>query len=449
MSVLYSQTAEFQPARSTDVKIARYALAALLIMVLFGLAPLSAGTKDAAISGEGGGVRQLIYLAIFGGFIIASGGLRNLRELNAIPISVLLVIAWCWLSVLWAIDPMISVRRVLLTTIVMWIVFKAVRAAGYQDTLQILRSILLLTLVLNFISIAVMPNAVHQFAEAGGDQNLVGSWRGLLQQKNFAGAVCAITICLYLFDAGHIRRVVRLLVILGSAYFLYRTQSKTSMGLLALSIGGGAAFHLYNPRYRLLALPIFVMTALTIVVLSELFSEWVASFFAADDALTGRIQIWPVLMNYIHDNFWLGAGFGSFWNIGASSPIFQYVSSKSWISSIVSGHNGYLDLMTQVGFPGLFLAFVAFVLIPFGNLFAATSQNRGAGGLLFSLLLFVLLHNFTESSIMDRDMIVHVFLVTIVALIGTYKSGSAATDDEMVEIDLPDDLTLAAITGRR
>jgi len=105
--------------------------------------------------------------------------------------------------------------------------------------------------------------------------------------------------------------------------------------------------------------------------------------------------------------------------------------------------------MTQVGFPGLFLAFVAFVLIPFGNLFAATSQNRGAGGLLFSLLLFVLLHNFTESSIMDRDMIVHVFLVTIVALVGTYKSGSATTDDEMVEIDLPDDLTLAAITGRR
>jgi hypothetical protein len=64
---------------------------------------------------------------------------------------------------------------------------------------------------------------------------------------------------------------------------------------------------------------------------------------------TGRVLIWRALMNFIGDHFWLGTGYGSFWNVGDDGPIYRYASG--WVTRISEGHNGYLDLACQLGVP--------------------------------------------------------------------------------------------------
>ncbi len=140
--------------------------------------------------------------------------------------------------------------------------------------------------------------------------------------------------------------------------------------------------------------------------------------FQREDSLTGRVQIWPPLVAYALDNPLLGAGFGSFWNIGRESPIFAY-STTYWVTQLGNGHNGYLDLLVQIGFPGLILVVMALIVTPMLRLSLSPYASRNQGALLLALIIFCTGHNFTETSLMDRDAFVHLYLVMAGALART------------------------------
>ncbi len=149
--------------------------------------------------------------------------------------------------------------------------------------------------------------------------------------------------------------------------------------------------------------------------------------FAKPTAFTGRVQIWPHLVSYIQDHPLTGTGYGAFWNIGDSSPIYAY--SKNWVSTISSGHNGYLDLASQIGLPGLIVAVLAAFVIPLYKLLTSQSLPRWRGALLVSMIVFCAGHNMTESGLFDRDVIVWVFLLITIALteIATRKRSSSSS----------------------
>jgi O-antigen ligase len=387
----------------------------LLLMVIVGLSPLGDKSKTLVLTGDGDINRQIAYIMVFGLMLITSGTFKEAARLFVIPWSVTIVIGYCLVSLTWSISPAIAIRRLALTIIIIWTVFDGVQRVGYDRAINILRILLVLTLILNYVAILTVPTAIHQVAEVG-DMNLIGNWRGILMQKNIAGAVCAVTIILFVFDANKLPLVFRVGVIIATTFFLYKTMSKTSMSLLVLVLATGGAFKYYNPKYRLFCIPVAVFIVFALGI--GLYMSWpsIESTMANPETLTGRSQIWPVLMAYWSDHWLLGSGFGSFWNTGQDSPINSYATN--WVAKLGNGHNGYLDLLVQLGLPGLLLVVTALVFLPLGKLFASRTLNRSRGAMLIAMLCFCACHNMSETSLLDRDMIVQAFFMLAIALIG-------------------------------
>jgi O-antigen ligase len=405
-------------ALGTRFKVDHVASVTLFCFLCFVmLAPLiTVQLSPSEANGEGNALRQIVYVVIFGMACTCTGLARLPLKLTLVPVSVLVFLGWSLLSLTWAIDPGIAMRRLLLTVLIIFSIFLLMDRVGYERTVQLVRITLALTLLANYVSTFGWPTwAIHQATE--DDPSIVGAWHGILVQKNFAGSVCALTIVFFALDASRIQFLLRSAVIAMATYFLYRTESKTSEALLVFSLFVGALSKKYSPRYRsLLCLSIALLIAAATLVA---YQKWdvVSAPFDSEDALTGRVQIWPVLLDYWHDHWLLGSGFGSFWNIGTPEPITAYASG--WVTEIASGHNGYIDLLVQTGLPGLVLAIFATLLAPAWRLISIEGLDPARRSLLIALVWFAVGHNLTESSIFDRDATVHVVLMLAIALLGS------------------------------
>lgn len=159
-----------------------FVLFALFYMVIIGLEPLSEKVKTIPATGEGDISRQLCYSLIFLVALVATQPIPHFRRMLTLPFGITMALAWCWLSITWSIAPSVGMRRLVLTTIIIFSVFRAVEEIGYQRSTAIMRVVLGLTLVLNYVSIFVTPAAIHHTVEVG-DNTLVGAWRGVLPRR--------------------------------------------------------------------------------------------------------------------------------------------------------------------------------------------------------------------------------------------------------------------------
>ncbi|KQN39703.1 hypothetical protein ASG37_09235 [Sphingomonas sp. Leaf407] len=420
----------------------RVAAVAFLVMVV--LAPLMT-LNEASLTGAGSIYRQTSYLVILGMALWAVRPLEQGLDIIAIPWPILLALGWCYLSLFWAIDPDIGFRRLLLTTISIWTVFVLVKFGGDRVMMNILRGALVVALVVNYFVVFNDPVVgVHLQTDANTLTALVGNWRGIMAHKNFAGAASAILILLFLFDAKRIPAILRLVVIVAAGYFLFRTQSKTSAGMVALAILTGWMFQTLTRRLRNYLVPITMIVGATIWVMTSAYRDVLELNYLEPRAFTGRGQIWAVLARYAGDNLATGAGFGSFWNIGGNSPVYRYAVGFPTLVSV--GHNGYLDLLVTVGVPGLCLIVFAVIVWPVWRLLSSTRITAARGALLTALMLFCLGHNVTESSIFERDALVGVLMMFAVAFA---QYATPDVDQRRTKRDVGDDVLRTMRRRRR
>ena len=417
----------FAPVRDG---LAMFTFATLLVFVVCG--PFMS-YKPQPFTGEGSPLRQIGYLLTLALALVAIRPVLRPDRLLALPLSMTLVFAWCWLSLSWALDPDIALRRLMLTTIFTWTMFVLIAQINTVRAMTVLRWVMVVTLLANFVAVFAVPGVgTHQVSDAM-DRTLAGAWRGILLQKNFAGAMCAFTVMAFLFDAKKIPAVARLVVITGALVFLYFSQSKTSAGILAFAIIAATLYLRYNPAYRVLLIPVALVTVVAGFILAQVYWLELTAPLNDKSAFTGRTQIWPPLLAYSRDHLMLGSGYGSFWNIGYGvGPIFRY--TKGWVVDYATqGHNGYIDMLITIGLPGLIMTVIATLVIPLVRLLSSRTIGRGQGALLIAMLLFCAGHNLTESSLLDRDVIVEAFLVFTIATIftatqnGSRRRGSGAS----------------------
>lgn len=408
------------PGRTLHVTADQWTMAAfvaLFVLVLAG--PLLSGQGDAltdTLTGEGNALRQVSYLLVFAALLAATFRLdgvdRALR--TSLPVNFLLL--YCWISLVWAINPGVGMRRAVLTTIIVYSVFVAVGALGAEKTLGIVKAVLVAVLVLNFATVLLTPHVgIHQF-EAGGDPGLIGDWRGFFPEKNLTGAVTAVTFLILWFDPRSKANLAHLGLILGSLVFLVQTGSKTSLGIGLVSLVLGLAYRRYDWRFwpvAMVALALLALAAAWAVVASW---DLIGVYLDRQDAFTGRTQIWSTILAYLRDHWLAGAGYGSFWNVGPDSPVFAYARSGAWVTKITSSHNGYLEVAAQIGVPGLLVAVFCLFLHPLGRLLTDPG-HKARGALLLALLVFCAGQNLTEATMLDRDNFVQFCLMWTIAAI--------------------------------
>lgn len=387
--------------------VAESAYVAFLLLVFIGISPFATpdtifGTDPVSASGAGDAVRQISYLLIFGAIAAAAAARRGWQAFLAIPTLFALLLLWCVVSTGWSLEPSVTFRRAVLLCVVAASVLISIDTIGVPRCLQLLRYVLAGVIVIDWMSIFLIPQAKHMQNDI--EQSVVGDWRGLHGHKNIAGAFCANAVMIFLYFAATTRRRSDVLLCLASLGFLIGTNSKSSIGLLPIALIAGGIYT-FSTTSRINRQIIFVTSTLFLSIVSAIVFAWwdtITLTLRDPELFTGRGAIWQAELAFIWNHPLLGSGFGSFAYTGKNSPIYQYIDA-AWAGAVASGHQGYLELLVTIGVPGFCLAIACFVAEPIAWLVAADRLGIHLRALLVSLFAFFFMHNLMESNFLKTD----------------------------------------------
>ncbi|HEX3429682.1 MAG TPA: O-antigen ligase family protein [Rhizomicrobium sp.] len=390
----------------TGWSLADTAFMLFLVLVFIGLSPFATRDPLALAAGDRTGAGDLLReIAYSGAFLFvgfAALRAKGLAVLRGFPLFLALLLFWCMLSAAWAAAPDVTLRRAVLETVIVVSTMLGVASNGEERSLSLLRAVLGIVLIVNWISIPLIQNAVHMPGEI--DPGLVGDWRGLYFHKNIAGAVSAITAILFFFQALKTRPLLNGAVCVAAIGFTFMTGSKSSLGLLPVAI---ALALLYGMAWRrgidraILSLAVLLVSLCAAVAVLKYWGH-ISHLLTDPTELTGRTAIWRGEVAYFRDHLLLGGGFGSFSDTGAVSLLHNYVSDQ-WVQSISHGHNAYLQILVTLGAAGFALAMAALVVSPAHDFWRFDPANLGTKTVLFAIFLFMVLHNAVESDFLEGD----------------------------------------------
>lgn len=375
----------------------------------------------AVIEGAGGDmIRQLTYFATF--IIVAGVTFLFTRPKSIIPISTAYNVAclWCLFSAIYALQPGISIRRAIGMYIILLAVGWCIQNLGAAKTLRAVYIFLATVISVSYVAVLLSRIPLFAFAVHPADEidtSLIGAWRGVIPHKNIAGAVMIHASLFFFHHAINRRKLIDFLFFFLAALFLVFTKSKTSIGwfMIVLMAGiGYRAIMLYGLRPFFNVATAFVLVWLAIFVWAEW--ELVVRFFSDPENLSGRIGIWESVIPFIEKHPILGSGYGSFWAIGYSSPIYETAVTE-FITQIGHSHSGYIEVLLTTGLVGLTLAIIALIIVPYYRFANPLNSDVKLTAMLFSMWLFGMLQNFTESQFFSPDKQSWVFVVIAITVI--------------------------------
>lgn len=299
-------------------------------------------------------------------------------------------------SVLWALEPGVALRRAVQQSMIVFCITAAVGGARSLDRL----------LMMIYLGFAIAM-AVHMAAiPLPKSYNSLHEFRGFFSDKNGLGGLAAVAI---LFG-GAIRsllvtkgsRLLNLLYLAGWGGILVLSISKTSMALVVVIPVLYMAMNLISRATRLgvgvyfALVPVIGGAALVFLIFGMgIAPASIVGLISPDVTFTGRTTIWQFVVDSLQGHWLLGFGFHSFWSIGSLAP--NLAAQDHFIRLLNQAHNGFLDLILSVGLAGLGLLLCAFVQ-------AAASMSRIRARwpvvhcICWMLLIFSLIHNMSESS---------------------------------------------------
>ncbi len=402
--------------------VAEVAFVAFLLLVFVGLSPfairdpatLAAGAT--AANGAGDLLRQACFATVFALIVATALQQNGLRAFMAVSPLLALLLLWCLASASWSPEAGVTLRRAALATVVVLSTMLSVATVGTDRALRLLRYVLGAVLIVNWLSIPFIPQAVHLPGEI--DPGLVGNWRGLYFHKNIAGAVSAITALVFFFSALRTRRILDIALFTAAVGFTVMTHSKSSIALLPVAILCGVV---YRAAWRrgidrmIVAVGLALLcTAAVTIALAD--SSWIAHKLEDPTAFTGRAAIWQGEVAFIRDHPLLGSGFGSFADTGKLSPLHNYVGD-AWVQNIAHGHNAYLELFVTIGGIGFVLALLSLLVEPGLAFWRRQEFQPEFMPLLFAIFVFVVLHNFLESDFLEGNSQAWVTFLAMLAML--------------------------------
>ncbi len=314
-----------------------------------------------------------------------------------------IMVVHAYASKYWSIDPGVTTRRTI--ALALSSVFALYLGAVFKG--PHLPRVLMISCLLMGLGSLVMVFAfptigVHQYDNAG-------LWRGLWYEKNQMGlvmvaGVIAAASCLASADNTRVNlsMIAAGMTVAVCGLLVLATQSKTSLLCMILGVGivgalwamrrGGAAF-------TVVCVWLGVVLAAVIVYLIIAEPAVILKALGKDPSLTGRTDIWSALMRKVAEKPWTGFGYQAFWG-RTSVPAMWIRQETQW--PVPSAHNGWIDLLVQLGWPGAIL--VGFTIALTFVMLVARIGEAGAREGYFSLAYFAvfLLLSLSESVLLTN-----------------------------------------------
>jgi len=319
----------------------------------------------------------------------------------------MLLIGYMLTSILWSDIPFISFKRWIRELVAVVMVFVVITESNPRQAMQSLftRTIYIL-IPFSLLLIKYFPEYGRKYGIWEGTL----MWVGVTLQKNSLGRLCLISTFFLVWTL--IRRwqgrdipvvwyqnYADVFVLVLSLWLLKGApdaDTYSATAIVALAVGFAAFVGLLwmkKRRFNLRAIPFVAMLMLGVafgIVTPMVGGSNVASLTSSlgrDATLTGRTGIWAGLLPVIERQPILGYGFGSFWT-----------TKRTQIHEITEAHNGYIDVLLEIGYVGLFLL----------TMFLLTSCRRAQrelvhdfdwASLLLCFLIMAVIHNISETSI--------------------------------------------------
>lgn len=346
---------------------------------------------------EGGAFLRFMWLPVYGVtlcmlFVHRENLSRILLRSPALVLLVLLTLC----SALWSLDPATSFRRGIAAICTAGFGFYLAAGFSWRDMLRCLGLAWLILAVGNLIAGGLFPGF-------GRMQEIhPGAWCGLWFEKNQMGGNFARSAFLFAFLIATDRDWRRLWIIglVFSAALVLLSTSKTS--LLGLILGSGILLaYLWMRTHRLLALA-SMWLMFTVSIFATIFvmamPETVVSIMGRDLTLTGRTDIWEVLLREMEQRPLLGFGYGTFW-AAESEPAMRVRLETEW--NVPTAHNGILEVMLALGQIGAALFIIDYLLNAGRSLLSA--HLRASSAFAFGYLAIYALFSVSESVILVQN----------------------------------------------
>ncbi|MHC1725274.1 MAG: O-antigen ligase family protein [Syntrophobacteraceae bacterium] len=233
-------------------------------------------------------------------------------------------------------------------------------------------------------------------------------WLGVTSQKNGLALLCVLAIFFLFLSVINRRRsgndevvwyetYVDIFLIMLALWLFAGPDHKlnysaTCLGTLVVGLATFFCVSHLKTRSRLIKPSIIAIMVAIVVILGViipfaggLLISDTASVFGRDESLTGRTDIWAYLVPYATSRPIFGHGYGGFWTDKIKDVTSNYA------------HNGYLDIILDLGFVG-YLLFLIFFVSSSLKAQALMYYDFKWGVFWLCMIVMAVIHNIAESS---------------------------------------------------
>ncbi len=308
---------------------------------------------------------------------------------------ILLLPALAILSSLWSINPMLTLRRSTIFTLSTLLAIYL----GERFTIEEF-SHLFAQAQCWFIAGSIAMYFV--FPEKVLDPSHTGAWRGLTVHKNVFGECMAVAVLLLMLVRFKRHRILQSFFFGASILMLYLSHSITptiSCGVVILAIPIFRRIARLRIKERVFAYAVCGGGTILGVFLITSYSASLLPMLGRNSTLSGRAQLWSLIMDELWKRPLLGYGYEAFWEgfKGASRGILE---STGWL--VPMAHNGYLETLLSIGMVGLLVYGAIFLNAMSMAVKHLRSDRRSIAAWPIAYLCFFALHNTAESTMLTR-----------------------------------------------
>jgi exopolysaccharide production protein ExoQ len=337
--------------------------------------------------------------------------------IRAIPgmAPVLCFLALAILSAAWSDYPAITLRRsgTAITT-ALWGAYLASRFS-MRDIVVLIASSIGIIAVASMIAGLLFPDiGVNVLLQS--DPDGVAGWKGVVSDKNSLGIVMAtgtVTMLYLAISQGETRR--RKMMWLGGmllcGMLLYLSQSRTSW---VSALAGIVCCGVVRAMYRRPAIGVVVVAWIFLLALPGMLLVMrdlsvLTSLIGKDATLTGRVDLWNVVLPYGDQRPWFGYGYGAFWI--EDSPRTQEIWNALNSYKPPHAHNGWIETYLELGLIGC--AVVAVQLLQMlKDAARASSQGRDVDApYMLLVVVMMLIFNMVEADLIRAPALFWPFLI--------------------------------------
>ncbi len=405
----------------------RLTIVVLTLMLLYAIVGIPEFNRDVAVSTDYvNPLNRVIWLGLLGlAAPVALVRWRQVLRLMASAWPLLLLYAYFAASAFWALDPDASLRRIIFTIVQLLLSVVLLSGLRTASTLHVLiAAVCVVAAVEDLAAWVLWPG--YAMTEDG--------LAGLQLQKNQTGLLmmygCLSAASAFFLVQNRLARLAIAGSVVLMAGLLVATRSTTSQSIVLMA---PVVMPVILLTARLPARLIWALVALALAGLVALAFGYLAwcGLVNADPWLpmrgvtfTGRTDLWSFVLGEIPKRPWLGAGYSSFWAI---NPAVQpSLKSDMWFGTyaiINEAHEGYLDLLATTGIVGFIgglfvllrtLGLAARAVCGADPVAVAAQTGRMAyptAAFHMSLLVGLVVHNFTESNLFSNNSVLAVAFV--------------------------------------